>query len=330
MSELFFDELEIPHPKYNLGIGSATHGVQTGRMLSALDELVLNERPDCVLVYGDTNSTLAGALCAVKLHTFVAHVEAGLRSFNRRMPEEINRIIADHTSDILFAPTDIAVQNLRSEGIHPEKIFLSGDVMYDATLYYAARADRTSNILEQLHIESKQFVLATIHRAENTDDSIRLHAILQALSYVGRDVPVVLPMHPRTRARLSGELSALLRGSNVRVVEPIGYLEMIVLEKHATCIVTDSGGVQKEAYFQSVPCVTVRDETEWLELVSSGWNTLASPSAGAEAIAATIGQSLENVPTEHPPLYGDGDAATKISDTLRLLQNRAESLAGIS
>ena len=245
MSEVFFDELEIPRPDYHLGIGSGPHGAQTGKMLEAIERVLLAEKPDWTLVYGDTNSTLAGALAAVKLRVPVAHVEAGLRSFNRSMPEEINRVLTDHASDLLLAPTAAAVQNLRRENIAAERIHQVGDVMYDAVLFYGSRAEDRSTVLARLELTNGQYVLATIHRAENTDDLGRLRAIVAGLSVAASaDRPVVMPAHPRTRAAL--ERAGLLAEASgrIRLIAPVGYLDMVMLEKHAAVIATDSGGVQ--------------------------------------------------------------------------------------
>nr|BCX01986.1 MAG: UDP-N-acetyl glucosamine 2-epimerase [Bacteroidota bacterium] len=314
MSQVFFEELEIPEPDYHLGIGGGTHGQNTGRMLEAIEGVLLKEKPDWVLVYGDTDSTLAGALAAVKLHIPVAHVEAGLRSFNRRMPEEINRILTDHASDLLFAPTETAVQNLLREGILENRIHLVGDVMYDAALHYGVKAERKSRILERLGLQAKGYVLATIHRAENTDDRERLRVILEALAEVHREVPVVFPVHPRTRKRaeifgFEGYLEKVL------ATEPVGYLDMVMLEKNARIIATDSGGVQKEAYFYRVPCVTLRAETEWVELVELGWNQLISP-LDAHTIAQTVLHCAHMI-GEETDLYGSGQAVQRIVNVLR-------------
>ncbi len=311
MSEVFFEELEIPRPDYNLGIGSATHGAQTGRMLEAIEEVSFKEKPDWVLVYGDTNSTLAGALAAVKLHIPVAHIEAGLRSFNRRMPEEINRVLTDHASDILFAPTNAAVENLRREGISEEQIQLVGDVMYDAALYYGKKADCQSQILNRLELKRKEYILATIHRAENTDDLRRLCAIFESFAEVAQEVKVVLPLHPRTRAALveAGLYDKVAR--SICLIEPLGYLDMVMLEKNARAIVTDSGGVQKEAFFYRVPCLTLREETEWVELVNLGWNRVIPPFS-ADVIADAIKSSLRHFEGVEGSPYGDGYAGRKI------------------
>lgn len=312
MSDVFFAELGIPTPKYHLGIGSGQHGAQTGRMLEAIEGVLLVEQPDWVLVYGDTNSTLAGALAAAKLHISVAHVEAGLRSFNRQMPEEINRVLTDHASEVLFAPTEAAVGNLVREGIERHKIHQVGDVMFDAALYYAARAAESSNILERLSLEAKSYVLATIHRAENTDSPERLRAIFAGLSEVAGVLPVVLPLHPRTRRYLA-ELA--IDASRLRLLDPVGYLDMVMLEKHARLIATDSGGVQKEAYFYRVPCVTLRTETEWVELVEQGWNRLVPPLSEA-SISQAILQNLDAQGAEIA-LYGEGKAAGQIVEALQ-------------
>jgi len=315
MSEVFFEELEIPRPDYNLGIGSATHGAQTGRMLEAIEEVLFKEKPDWVLVYGDTNSTLAGALAAVKLHILVAHIEAGLRSFNRLMPEEINRVLTDHASDILFAPTQTAVENLRREGISEEQIQLVGDVMYDAALYYGKKAERQSQILNRLELKPKEYILATIHRAENTDDPQRLHAIFEGFAEVAQEIKVVLPLHPRTRAALVqvGLYDKVVR--NISLIEPVGYLDMVMLEKNARLIATDSGGVQKEAFFYRVPCLTLREETEWIELVNLGWNRVVPPFS-ADVVSDAIKSSLKHFEGVEGSPYGDGQSAAKITQCL--------------
>ncbi len=311
MSRIFFEELEIPEPDYHLGIGGGTHGQNTGRMLEAIEKVLLHEDPDWVLVYGDTDSTLAGALAAVKLHIPVAHVEAGLRSFNRRMPEEINRVLTDHASDLLFAPTETALKNLLREGIPEERIHLVGDVMYDAALYYGEKAERESRILERLSLTRKGYILATVHRAENTDDPARLRAILQALSEAAQEVEVVFPVHPRTRKAMERyELTDLVRP--LIVTDPVGYLDMVMLEKNARLIVTDSGGVQKEAFFYRVPCVTLREETEWVELVELGWNRLLPPGCLSSSALLEISGGRE----PELELYGGGIAAKRVVEQL--------------
>ncbi len=312
MSEVFFSELAIPEPHINLGVSGGSHGKMTGTMLAAIEEVLTGDPPDFLLIYGDTNSTLAGALAAAKIHVPVAHVEAGLRSFNRRMPEEVNRVVADHVADLLLTPTDTATANLAAEGVAAEKVHQVGDVMFDAALFYGSKADRESKILETLGLEDNNYVLATVHRQENTDSPDRLQAITSALESIAEDIAVVLPLHPRTRKLLDAG-GYLGRKNGVRVIDPVGYLDMVMLERGATVIATDSGGVQKEAFFHSTPCVTLRDETEWVELVEMGWNRLAPP--GQADIAASIRSALGSVGTTGAP-YGDGEAAGKILDVL--------------
>jgi len=315
MSRIFFRELDIPEPDVNLGIGSGGHGAQTGRMLEALERVIARERPDWVLVYGDTNSTLAGALAAAKLRVPLAHVEAGLRSFNRAMPEELNRVVADHAADLLFAPTRAAVANLRREGVPPGRIALTGDVMYDAALYYGGKAARASRMLDELDLRPRGYVLATVHRAENTDDRARLLALFGALRRLARDLPVVVPVHPRTRKALA---RAGWRGAGgMRLIEPVGYLDMVCLERSARLIATDSGGVQKEAYFYSVPCVTLRAETEWVELVAAGWNRLVPPTSAGRVYRALRVMAEDFRQPPRPRLYGNGRAADAVARGLR-------------
>ena len=270
MSNVFFEELDIPAPRHNLGIHSLGHGAMTGRMLEKIEEVILMESPDLVMVYGDTNSTLAGALAAAKLHKPVAHVEAGLRSFNRRMPEETNRVVADSVSDILLCPTRIAVDNLRREGIERD-VHMVGDVMYDMTLAAARRSEFRVSVAEQLGLSRGNYAVATIHRAENTDDPGRFARITDWLKNAATERPIVLPVHPRTR-----ELFEMCRfgGEGINLVEPLGYLDMARLLSQAAAVFTDSGGLQKEAYFHRIPCVTLRDETEWIETIEAGWNRL--------------------------------------------------------
>lgn len=314
LSDIFFTELEIPAPRYHLGVGSLPHGAQTGRMLEQVERVFLDERPDLILVYGDTNSTLAAAVAASKLHIPVAHVEAGLRSFNRRMPEEVNRVLTDHLSRWLFVPTEAGLTNLRQEGIAEASIYFVGDVMYDAARYYGAGQGDT---LERYGLEAGGYVLATIHRAENTDHPTRLRNIVSGLGAVARECPVVLPIHPRTRNILErhGWLDSL--AASLTLIEPVGYRDMTRLEKNARLIATDSGGVQKEAFFHRVPCVTLRDETEWVELVEVGWNRLLPPT-DAIVVRETILAELEvtDRPAAPADLYGGGQATERIVEIL--------------
>lgn len=316
MSSVFFRELGIPGPDWNLGVSGGLHGAMTGAQLAGIEEVLVNERPDAVLVYGDTNSTLAGALAAAKLHIPVAHVEAGLRSFNRRMPEEVNRVLTDHVSHWLFAPTAIAVANLQREGIADSQVHRAGDVMYDAALHFSAMARaRSERPLALAALSGRPFVLATIHRAENTDEPLRLRAIVEALIALSSEIDVVWPLHPRTRgvlARLGLDVNAK---TGLHCVEPLGYLDMIEMEQSAEMVVTDSGGVQKEAFFFQKPCVTLRDETEWVELVDSGWNRLAPPTSAA-ALRTAFRSALGTSGALVRP-YGEGDAARRIADILR-------------
>jgi len=316
MSEIFFHELEIPQPDYHLNIGSGTHGQQTGRMLETIETVILEEKPDYVIVYGDTNSTLAGALAASKLHIPIAHIEAGLRSFNRRMPEEINRLLTDHIAELLFPPTSTAVSNLQREGIAENKIYMVGDVMYDAALYYGDKAESQSSILDTLGLQSQEYILATIHRAENTDAPVRLRAIFTALKEISQQYVIVLPLHPRTRKALQQQGMLEDVSQYIRLIEPVGYLDMVMLEKNAKLITTDSGGVQKEAFFYRVPCLTLREETEWVELVELGYNTLVSPHLSSAEISLIFQSSLTKMPFNHPELYGSGQAAEKITNIL--------------
>jgi len=316
MSNVFFRELDIPAPHWNLGINGGPHGAMTGAQLKGIEEVLMEEKPDVVLVYGDTNSTLAGALAAAKLHIPVAHVEAGLRSFNRRMPEEVNRVLTDHMSHWLFAPTQAAVLNLQREGIGGPKVHWVGDVMYDAALHFATVAGARSErplVFEQL--SGRPFALATIHRAENTDNTECLRAIVQALIVLASDIDVVWPLHPRTRGALAKLGLDVNAKTGLHCVEPLGYLDMIEMERAAQMVITDSGGVQKEAFFFGKPCVTLRDETEWVELVEAGWNRLAPPTSAAalqEAFRAALGTSGKAIEP-----YGRGDAARRIADILQ-------------
>lgn len=308
LSSRFFAELGLRAPDHHLGIGSGTHGQQTGRMLEAVEGVLSGEKPDWVVVYGDTNSTLAGALAAAKLQLPLAHIEAGLRSFNRRMPEEINRVLTDHLSQRLFCPSGDAVENLAREGI-AVGVTAVGDVMYDALRHFADRARASSTILHALGLADRGFHVATLHRAELTDNSDRLRALLAVLDRL--DAPVVLPLHPRTRARLeaTGGLPPLTGG--LRVVEPLGYLDMVRLVSSCRRVLTDSGGLQKEAYWLRRPCVTLREETEWTETVQAGWNTVA----GTDEVRIRAALAAD-FPSAHPDLYGDGHAAERIAAVL--------------
>jgi len=338
LSDIFFQQLELRLPDHHLGIGSASHGAQTGRMLEAIEAILLDGRPDWLLVYGDTNSTLAGALAAAKLGIRVAHVEAGLRSFNRSMPEEVNRVLTDHVADLLFCPTEAAVANLRAEGI-TRGVHQVGDVMYDSALYYLSLAEAGPNPLSALGLAPRGYYLATLHRAGNTDDPARLRTLVALLASL--DVPVVFPVHPRTAKAMDGLGLAAATGA-LRPIPPASYLEMLLLERHARAILTDSGGVQKEAYFFGVPCVTMRPETEWVETVEAGWNTLADADAsrfraaiarvaswdgtgapfgapgGAPPVAQASGLPFATgtVAPRRRDLYGTGHAAEAIAEIL--------------
>ncbi len=316
MSQVFFDELAIPMPHYNLRVGSGLHAAQTGAMLEKIETVLLDEKPDWVLVYGDTNSTLAGALAAAKLQIPVAHVEAGLRSFNRTMPEEINRIVADQLSSILFCPSQTAFDNLVREGA-TKGVYLVGDVMYEALLFAAEQAARRSNILETLRLDKKNYLLVTVHRAENTDNRERLSNIMQALECLAERETVVFTVHPRTQKALE-QMGYNFNNSEFRIQNliftvPMGYLDMIKLQQAARVILTDSGGVQKEAYWLAVPCVTLREETEWVETVESGWNRLAGAEPNRIIQASSNYGSLE----KHYALYGDGTTSGQCIEILK-------------
>ncbi|MFC7062339.1 non-hydrolyzing UDP-N-acetylglucosamine 2-epimerase [Halobacillus seohaensis] len=315
MSDVFFEELRIPKPDYNLGVGSGSHGLQTGRMLEKIEELIVKEKPDGMLVYGDTNSTLAGALAASKLHISVFHVEAGLRSYNKLMPEEQNRILTDHLSDLLLCPTQTAVGNLKNEGI-TASVLNTGDIMYDVVLRnIEISQSRYSNgaWLEELREQNKnipiftenEYYLATIHRAENTDDQKKLFEIFSAFEKM--DKPVILPIHPRTR-KLINKLDINLE--NVTLIKPVGYLMMLYLTANAYMVVTDSGGLQKEAYFLKTPCTTLRDQTEWIETLDNDWNVLSS--IDVNTILKTATRELDCLKYPQPMLFGDGKAADHI------------------
>ena len=330
MDGVFFEELQLPKPDYHLGVGSGSHARQTALMLERIETLLQKEKPDAVLVYGDTNSTLAGALTAAKLNIPVAHVEAGLRSFNRVMPEETNRLLTDHLSTFLFCPTQQSVQNLTKEGIKngKEKVVKRvGDVMYDSILHYSTLADKKSTILNDLGLflphrsftpnaerRTPNYYLATLHRAENTDDPKRLRSILAALDEIGKESPVVLPLHPRTKKMIK-TYGLRLREERIRWIDPVSYLDMITLSKHARVILTDSGGVQKEAYWLRVPCVTLREETEWVETVESGCNVLVG--ADRKKIVETVrSREGKKLPKKGAKLFGDGKASERIVQTL--------------
>jgi UDP-GlcNAc3NAcA epimerase len=307
LSDRFFRELDLPAPDYTLGVGSASHAVQTAQMMIGIEEAIERECPDCVLVYGDTNSTLAGALAAAKLHVPVAHVEAGLRSFNRRMPEEINRLIADQLAHALFCPSESAARNLEKEGI-TRGVHVVGDVMGEALRRFSGLSHDTARLLARIGVSSGKYFLATVHRAENTDVGAALAEIL--LAFDALSGPVILPAHPRLRNALTRH--SLVPGDNIRLIEPVGYLDMIALERHARAILTDSGGVQKEAYWLGIPCVTLRNETEWVETVEAGWNVLT----GANAARIVDAAHRLSPPAFRPPLYGEDGAARAIVNHL--------------
>ena len=310
MSEIFFEQMHIPKPDYNLEINSLSHGAMTGRMIEKIEEVLLDEKPDWILIYGDTNSTIAGSLAAKKLHIKVAHVEAGLRSFNRNMPEEINRILTDKISDILFCPTDTAVQNLQNEGIGKNsltQIVKCGDVMQDAAIFY-------TDLAQKPEIEvPEEFILATIHRAENTDDPKRLTSIFNALNKISHKLPIILPLHPRTKKIIS--ISKLITtNSQLIFIDPVGYLEMIYLLQNCSLVMTDSGGLQKEAFFFRKPCVTLRDETEWVELVENGFNEIVG--ANENKIISGYKKMSKKQNDFNINLYGNGEASEKIINKL--------------
>lgn len=312
MSEIFFQEMDIPHPQYNLNINGLSHGAMTGQMLEGIEKIIQKEKPGMVLVYGDTNSTLAGALAAKKLQIRVAHVEAGLRSFNMEMPEEVNRILTDRISNYLFCPTAAAVKNLQKEGFGKFEctIIKTGDVMEDAAVYYTKKALSKSNILRELGLKENEFILGTIHRAENTDHPDRLRDILNAFETIHRNCPVVVPMHPRTRKILSQQGIF----PSFAIIDPIGYFDMIMLLKNCRMVLTDSGGVQKEAYFFNKFCITLRDQTEWVELVENGYNIIAG--TNYTKIIGAMDQFSNQAFVKKNKLYGGGKAAMRIADFL--------------
>jgi UDP-N-acetylglucosamine 2-epimerase (non-hydrolysing)/UDP-GlcNAc3NAcA epimerase len=315
LSDVFFEELRLPRPDHHLGIGSGPHGRQTGQMLERIEDVLMRERPDAVVIYGDTNSTLAGALAAAKAGFPLAHIEAGLRSFVRDMPEEVNRIVADRVSTWLFAPTTTAIENLRAEGVEiagegsrqptgRSAAYLTGDIMYDALLQNSALAEDRSSVLQTLSLHPGQYALATVHRAANTDDVTILAEIFDALALLRE--PVIVPLHPRTKAALMG--TDIEVEPPVRIVDPVGYLDMLQLQKHARVVLTDSGGVQKEAYLLGVPCVTLRDETEWPETLAGSWNVLA----GADCEAILRAAQRPRPTADAPQVFGDGHAAERM------------------
>lgn len=312
MSDVFFKELGLPEPYTNLDINRGSHGKMTSRMLTRIEEELIDKKPDIVLIYGDTNSTLAGALAAAKLHIPIAHVEAGLRSFNRKMPEEVNRMLADRVSSLLFCPTETAVDNLRLEGIE-DGVTNVGDVMYDVALQMSKRAETNSSIMDRLSLNEQRYVLATFHRAENTDNIQILTNILTLLSSISKELKVILPLHPRTSEAITkSNLNKLLEG--VTVISPTSYLDMVNLQKYSQGIITDSGGIQKEAFFYKVPCITLRDETEWVETVQSGWNTLVSPSKNINK--TDLISKIKSPPKTWKSYYGNGQASDKITNLL--------------
>jgi len=308
MSDVFFSEMGIPAPSYNLGIGGGSHGENTGRMIEAIERVLIEQGPDVVLVYGDTDSTLAGAIAAAKLNIPIAHVEAGLRSFNRRMPEEVNRVLTDHASTWLFAPSAASVKNLACEGILGAAVHQVGDVMFDAVQGFSKIAQATSLIMQQLALTSGEYMLITLHRKENTDDRVRLSSIFAGLE--ASTLPIIMPLHPRTKKRVLEH--GITFPTSIRVIDPVGYFDMLLLEANAKLIATDSGGVQKEAYFHGIPCITLRDETEWIELIDVGANRLVG--ADQDRIADAI--SSLPVAIDNKSVYGDGQASRRIAEIL--------------
>jgi UDP-N-acetylglucosamine 2-epimerase len=325
MDEIFFKELKLRKPDYHLGVGSGSHAKQTGLILERVGRVLEKEKPETVIVYGDTNTTLAGALAAAKLKIPVAHVEAGLRSYNRNMPEEMNRLLTDHLSTLLFCPTDQAVRNLLKEGIRVGRTRIVrnvGDVMYDSILYYSKLAEKKSTILKDLNLyvstpnpelRAQDYYLTTLHRAENTDDPKKLNSILGALNEVGKNTPVILPLHPRTK-KMMRVYRLLSKFKNIKFINPVSYLDMLQLEKNAKAILTDSGGIQKEAYWLKVPCFTLREETEWVETVKSGWNILIG--VETEKIIEGVSHWSGNNLPRRSSLFGDGKASEKIVEML--------------
>lgn len=324
MSQIFFEELEMPLPNYNLNVGSGSHGAQTAKMLEGLENIYLQEKPDAVIVYGDTNSTIAAALAASKIHIPVIHIEAGLRSFNKAMPEEINRIACDHMSTLLFTPSETGQRNLLNEGIKNEhneaasidnpKIYLCGDIMYDNSLYFSNVSEQKSRILKELDIATNDFILCTIHRDTNTDDKSNLNAIFRAILSIQKtsNLKIVLPLHPRTKDKMTSSLDntillEITQNSNIKIIQPAGFLDIISLEKNARLIITDSGGLQKEAFFFQKPCVILREQTEWIEIVENGNALIAG--ANELKIITSVETLIKRTDFTYPNLYGDGKAA---------------------
>ena len=314
MSKVFFDEMGISNPQANLGVSGGTHGAMTGEMLIEVEKLMIEQKPDWVLVYGDTNSTLAGSVAASKLSIPCAHVEAGLRSDNRKMPEEINRILTDHASDLLFAPTEIAHKRLLSEGVSDDKIVRTGDVMLDASITFGKVAQENSTIIEDLALKEQPFALCTIHRAENVDSLTTLEWIVEELNQVSETINLVLPLHPRTKAKLEQFSLFEKLSSNVKLIEPVGFLDVLSLQQSSSIIITDSGGMQKEAFFQKKPCVTVRTETEWVELLDNGHNRLAKPMV--DPISQKVDEALNATLDWSDELYGNGQSSKTIAKAL--------------
>jgi UDP-GlcNAc3NAcA epimerase len=312
MSNFFFRELEIPTPDYNLEVGSQSHAKQTAQMLAGLEDIYISERPDSIIVYGDTNSTLAGALAGAKLKIPVVHIESGLRSFNKGMPEEINRVLTDHISKILFCPTPTAIKNLKTEGIVTQ-VFHSGDVMYDALLKYIEIAKTKSTILKDLNVTGKNYLLATIHRAENTDNLKNLQSIISGLNRLNKIV--IIPLHPRTRKMIYSKNNFININSNIKIIDPLGYLDFLTLQMNALKILTDSGGIQKEAYFLKIPCITLRNETEWLETVDMGVNILTG--SNSDKIVDAANSFNPHFPDSTD--FGNGTASTYIANKLKSL-----------
>ncbi len=337
MSQVFFDELQIPRPDYNLHVGSASHGVQTARMTEGIEALLIKEQPDFIVLYGDTNSTLAGAVAAAKIHVPIVHIEAGLRSFNKSMPEEINRIVCDHCSTLLFTPTKAGLENLKREGfsideggvstgsttavptIDNPKVYHCGDIMYDNSLHFANIAEEKTDIIQRLELAGKPFILSTIHRDSNTDHPERLSAIFRSIIKLSEECQIVLPLHPRTAKLVKTNLDEnlqkqILNCQNIKLIPPVSFLEMIALERHAQLIMTDSGGVQKEAYFFKKPCIILRPETEWVEIVETGNAILAD--ADECRILKAWQHFKDNPPTVFPEIFGDGHAAEFMLDKI--------------